>query len=261
MDIFDLKNKISVVTGGYGHIGSGICLALLNRGSVVIVAGRSENKFNQKFQGLENDRLFFKEIDISNSKSIDIFFAQIQKEYGRIDILFNNAHYVRGFEQVGISDEDWAYTMEGVLGSVHKCIRAVVPIMKENGSGKIINISSMYGVVSPNFELYQGEDCEKYTNPPHYGAAKAGIVQLTKYFASYLGKHNINVNSITPGPFPKEQIQIDNPEFIERLKNRNPLNKIGRPEDIQGVSLLLASSASDFITGQNFIIDGGWTIW
>ena len=109
-------------------------------------------------------------------------------------------------------DEDWEYTINGVLGSVQKSIKAVIPIMKTQKFGKIINIASMYVYVSPNFDnLYKGDECEKYTNPPHYGAAKAGVIQLTKYYAVLLGKHNIYVNAISPGPFSKNQIQKDNP--------------------------------------------------
>jgi gluconate 5-dehydrogenase len=152
--------------------------------------------------------------------------------------------------------------MEGVVGSVHKTIRSIIPIMKQQKSGKIINITSMYGIVSPDFEsLYKGDDCEKYTNPPHYGAAKAAIIQITKYFAVLLGKFDIQVNSISPGPFPKEIIQQENPAFITRLKKKNPLHKIGNPKDLAGVIILLSSSASNFITGQTIQVDGGWTIW
>jgi len=185
----------------------------------------------------------------------------VLKKYSKIDVWVNNAHSARGNGQDTIKNEDWSYTMEGVLGSVHKCLKAVSSIMKTQKSGKIINISSMYGLVSPDFSLYEGENCEKYLNPPHYGAAKAGIIQLTKYFAVFLGKYGVNVNTIVPGPFPKEIIQQQNPEFIKRLKSKNPLDKIGCPEDIQGIAILLASDASNFITGQNYIIDGGWTIW
>ena len=134
--------------------------------------------------------------------------------------------------------------------------------MKKQETGKIINITSMYGIVSPDFEnLYHGDNCEKYTNPPHYGAAKAAMIQLTKYYAVLLGKYNIHVNAISPGPFPKEFIQKENPEFINRLKNKNPLRKIGKPEDLAGVIVLLSSPASDFMTGQTLQVDGGWTTW
>jgi len=101
----------------------------------------------------------------------------------------------------------------------------------------------------------------KYTNPPHYGAAKAAVLQLTRYYAVLLGEYNIQVNAISPGPFPKTKIQHENPVFIERLKSKNPLNKIGTPEDLAGVLVLLSSHASDFMTGQNVQVDGGWTIW
>jgi NAD(P)-dependent dehydrogenase (short-subunit alcohol dehydrogenase family) len=168
----------------------------------------------------------------------------------------------KGNNQENMPDGDWEHTMNGVLGSVHKSIKASIPIMKDQKSGKIINIASMYGHISPNFDrLYKGGNCEKYTNPPHYGAAKAGVIQLTKYYAVLLGKHNIYVNAISPGPFSKNQIQQDNPVFIERLKQSNPLNKIGQPDDMAGISVLLSSAASNFITGQNFAVDGGWTIW
>jgi gluconate 5-dehydrogenase len=160
-----------------------------------------------------------------------------------------------------MADNDFLFTLDGVLGSVHKCIKAVLPYMKKNYEGKIINISSMYGLVSPDFKLYEGDDCEKYTNPPHYGAAKAGVKQLTKYYAVLLAKYNIQVNAIAPGPFPSLTVQKDNPEFIERLKAKNPMNKIGVPEDLDGSIILLSSKASGFMTGQILQIDGGWTIW
>lgn len=262
-NMFNLKNKVAIVTGGYGHIGSGIVKSLLDFGAKVIVAGRFKEKFDAKFRNLSFTNLYFEEFDISLSGKYFIKrYNEINKKYGSIDIIFNNAHFAKGNSQENMLDEDWEYTMNGVLGSVHKSIKAVIPIMKTQKFGKIINIASMYGHVSPNFDsLYKGDECEKYTNPPHYGAAKAGVIQLTKYYAVLLGKHNIYVNTISPGPFSKNQIQKDNPVFIERLKQSNPLNKLGKPKDIAGISVLLSSEASNFITGQNFAIDGGWTIW
>lgn len=260
--MFDLTEKIAIVTGGYGHLGSAMVEGLLQQNAKVIVAGRSKDKFDEKFKHIEDKSLLlFRDIDILNAESINTFFKSVNEEFGKIDILINNAHSARGRGQEDMADDDWAYTMDGVLGSVHKCIKAVIPYMKKQNSGKIINVASMYGVVSPDFRLYEGGGCESYINPPHYGAAKAGIIQLTKYFAVYLGKHNVQVNAVTPGPFPKEGIQKENEVFVERLKSKNPLHKIGKPEDLIGVTVLLSSRGSDFITGQNLIVDGGWTIW
>jgi gluconate 5-dehydrogenase len=234
---------------------------LLSKNAKVIVAGRSKEKFNIRFDAIDKRNLFFKQIDILNGDSIVRCINEIANEFGKIDVLINNAHNAKGSGQENMSDEDWSYTLDGVLGATHKCIKVVIPIMKKQQFGKIINISSMYGMISPDFRLYEGDSCEKYTNPPHYGAAKAGINQITKYFAVLLGKYNIQVNAISPGPFPKVNIQHDNPIFVERLKMKNPTLKIGKPDDLKGITILLSSNASDFITGQIIQVDGGWTIW
>ncbi len=262
MNIFNLKGKVAIVTGGYGHLGKAMVLALLAQDAHVVVAGRDKNKFDQAFKDYISQNLYFEELDITQSESFQNCFAAVQEKLSSIDILVNNAHTARGSSQENMSDEDWNYTMEGVVGSTHKSIRAIIPYMKNQKAGKIINITSMYGLVSPDFEtLYKGDYCEKYTNPPHYGAAKAAMIQLTKYYAVLLGKYNIHVNAISPGPFPNPVIQAQNDHFIERLKKKNPLNKIGEPKDIAGAAILLASTASDFITGQTIQADGGWTIW
>jgi len=258
-ELLDLKGRVVIVTGGYGHLGTGMTNRLLAYVANVIVAGRSIEKFKNKFSSL-SDKVTFEYCDISSSKSFKELFEKVYTKFSRIDAVVNNAHFIKGRFTEEISDEDWAATMEGVLGAVYKSIREVTPYLKAQKAGKIINISSMYGVVSPNFKLYEGENCHQYTNPPHYGAAKAALIQLTKYYAVLLGRHNIQVNCITPGPFPKPEIQ-QNEEFIKRLQQSNPLGKIGEPENLVGPLVLLASKGSDFITGQNIIVDGGWTIW
>jgi len=260
-NIFDLTGKVAIVTGGYGHLGKAMSRSLAAFNATVIVAGRSEEKYTTAFDKNERAVIGFEEMDITHSKSVNNCIERVSKDFGCIDILINNAHAAKGNSQENMSDDDWSYTMEGVVGSVHKCIRAVIPFMKKHKSGKIINISSMYGMVSPDFRLYEGNDCEAYTNPPHYGAAKAAMIQLTKYYAVLLGKYNIQVNAVSPGPFPNKTIQRENPAFIERLKNKNPMGKIGQPEDVAGIIALLSSGASDFINGQNIQVDGGWTIW
>ncbi len=253
---FSLKDKVSVVTGGYGHLGKGITEGLMEAGSKVIVAGRSNEKYKKIFDLKEY--IFFIEMDVSSTNSINKALSQIYNNFGHIDILINNAFYLKGNSPEEMSDEEWNYGIDGTLNSVFRCIREAIPYMKKNDKGNIINISSMYGVLSPDFKIY--ETSPDFLNPPHYGSAKAGIIQLTKYYAVYLSRYNIRVNCISPGPFPSEDVQKDI-EFIKKLSLKNPSGRIGTPEDLKGPVVFLASESSSYITGHNLIVDGGWTIW
>jgi gluconate 5-dehydrogenase len=257
MSLFDLTNKTIIITGGYGHLGAAMAKALNDFNATVIIAGRDKTKFDELFHGKE--RYVFIECDITLSESIDRMIYQAQTITGRIDVLINNAQTTKGNSIEEMADEDWSHTIDGVLSSVHKGIRAVIPIMKKQGFGKIINIASMYGMVSPNFDVYK--TIESYTNPPHYGAAKAAVIQLTKYYAAYLGKNNIQVNSISPGPFPNDAVKAGNELFIDRLKERTMLKRVGEAKDIGGAVIFLCSNSSDFITAHNLVVDGGWTAW
>lgn len=255
--LFNLAGKVSLVTGGYGHLGTAISKGLAEAGAKVYVLGRSKEKFEEAFQNQANVSIQFQECDVSDTQSIKNAFASVKAKEGKLDVLVNNAFYSKGQNPEALSDEEWAFGIDGNLNSVYRCIREVIPYLKTNG-GSIINVSSMYGMVSPDFNIY--DESPALLNPPHYGAAKAGVLQLTKYFACYLGKSSIRVNAVTPGPFPSEGVQ-QNEVFIEQLKRKNPLGRIGKPEDLKGAFVYLASDASAFMTGQNMVIDGGWTAW
>ncbi len=254
---FDLNGKIILITGGYGYLGKAITESLAFHGATVFVLGRSKEKFNAAFGEVKaKENIFFSNCDVALSSSIENVFKKIAAEQGRIDVLINNAFYSKGQSPEAMSDEDFALGIDGTLSNVFRCIKGIIPCFKKNGSGKIINVSSMYGMVSPDFAVY--DNFPAYLNPPHYGAAKAGVIQLTKYYANFLGKDGITVNAVTPGPFPSAEVQKAE-GFIEELKNKTALNKIGKPEDLAGAFVFLSSNASDFITGQNIIVDGGWT--
>lgn len=253
-ELFNIKNKVAIVTGGYGYLGYEMSLTLEKSGAKVYVAGRDKNKFDKRFSNTENIR--FIELDISSIDSAKKAFSEIADREGQIDILVNNAAYSATNNPETMQYSEWEKGIDGSLNSVFRTIIEVIPYMKENG-GKIINISSMYGVVIPDLAIYKGR--EKYLNPPNYGTAKAGVIHLTKYYASYLAKYNINVNAISPGPFPSDEVQKDI-IFTERLILKVPLKRIGIPKDLSGILLLLASNASDYITGQNICVDGGWTL-
>jgi len=254
---FDLTGKVIAITGGYGHLGACITAGLAQHGAIVYVLGRSREKFDAAFAGTvyRKENILFKYCDVAADQSVEEAFVSILSVQGKIDVLINNAFYLKG-QSPEMSSEEFAFGIDGTLNSVYRCIRAIIPCFRKNGSGKIINTASIYGMVSPEFEVYA--DFPGYLNPPHYGAAKAGVVQLTKYYAHYLGKEGITVNAVTPGPFPSPEIQKDE-RFIEALKAKTALNRIGKPGDLAGTFIFLASSAADFITGQNLVVDGGWT--
>lgn len=256
-NLFSLENKTALITGGYGYLGTAIAEGLAEAGATVYVLGRNKEKFEAAFKGKDFQNLYFQYCDISETQTVTTAFKEIHEREGNIHILINNAFYSKGQQPELLSDEEWAYGVDGNLNSVYRCIREVLPYLKPNG-GRIINVSSMYGIVSPDFNMY--ENSPGFLNPPHYGAAKAGVLQLTRYFACYLGPYNITVNSVTPGPFPSEKVQEDD-AFIKQLQKKNPLNRIGKPADLKGAFVYLASDASAYMTGQNLVIDGGWTAW
>lgn len=262
IDKFKLSNKIAIITGGYGYLGKYFTEALVEAGAIAIITGKNIDKckivakeIKEKYPEGSIDYL---ELDISKSDSIKGCFKNIYVKYKKINILINNAIYSRHNTLEDMTDEEWNYGIDGTLSSVFRCIREVIPYMKKQKKGNIINISSMYGMVSPDFKIYKND--LGLSNPPNYGAAKSGVIQLTKYCAVYLAKYSIRVNCISPGPFPSYDVK-KNEEFIYRLSSKVPLGRIGKPEELKGALIFLASEASSYITGHNLIVDGGWTIW
>jgi NAD(P)-dependent dehydrogenase (short-subunit alcohol dehydrogenase family) len=178
---FDLKGKVVVITGGYGHLGQAITRSLVFHNATVIVFGRNEDKFLKEFNPKEREKIHFLQGDILESSSIAKAFDSVAREFGKIDVLINNAVSSRGQSPETMKDDDWVFGVDGTLNSVFRCIREGLPYLKSS-KGKIINVSSMYGMVAPDFEIYN--EHPEFLNPPHYGAAKAGVIQLTKYYAS-----------------------------------------------------------------------------
>ncbi len=255
----ELSNKIIAITGGYGHLGSAISRSLLAHGARVFVLGRSQQRFNQTFASelSQKAKIEFVECDIADEESWKIALQSIFASDIGLDVLINNASFKRSASPENTSVDDWNYSIDGVLGSVFKGIQNVFPYFQKQGYGKIINVSSIYAQVAPPLELYQLRP--ESISPPQYGAAKAAVEQLTRYYAAYLGNAGITVNTVSPGPFPKTEVQ-DNSKFIDELAQRTLLKRIGKPEELAGIFTFLSSDASNYITGQCFTVDGGWTV-
>jgi gluconate 5-dehydrogenase len=254
--MFDLTGRTVLLTGGYGHLGRAIAAGLHAHGARVVVLGRSAESFAQAF-GDAADNLHFIFCDVSETASVQAALRQSFDLYGAPGVLINNAFYSRGQQPDGLPDADFALGLDGSVGTAYRCLREVLPYLRAAGGGKIINVASMYGVVAPDFSAYT--NAPQFLNPPHYGAGKAAMIQLTKYFASYLGPENIQVNCVSPGAFPSDNVRQD-AAFEGELQRRIPLGRVGEPQDLAGAFVFLSSAAANFVTGHNLVVDGGWTI-
>ncbi|MCD4782202.1 MAG: SDR family oxidoreductase [Candidatus Eremiobacteraeota bacterium] len=260
MNLFSLKGKTAIVTGGAGHLGTAFSEALAEAGANVVIASRNEKKCIELAERLRNEydiTAVGMELDVSSLDSINKCWENVYLKTGSIDILVNNATYGASGSIETLSEDDWAKGIDGTINNVFRCTKAAIPYMKQQKTGVIINISSMYGNVSPDPMIYGDSG---FDSPPNYGAGKSAIMQFTRYCACHLADYGIRVNCISPGPFPNPDVQKEG-WFIDNLNNKNPLGRIGQPSDLKGIAILLASDASSYITGQNIFIDGGWTIW
>jgi len=258
-ELLSLQNKTVFITGGAGHLGTAMCEALAELGANIVIGSRDKEKSNSITNKLSEEfgvQASAVQLDITNPESIDEALLEIEKKHQGLDILINNAWSGKKNTFESISMDDWKYDIDVCLNGVFYTVKKAYPYLKKT-KGVIVNVASMYGHVAPDYRMYAGTD---HANPPSYGAAKAGVIQLTKYLASFLSPHGIRVNAISPGPFPFSDI-VKNAEFMGALEAKTMLNRLGNPEDLKGAIALLCSDASGYMTGQNICVDGGWTVW
>jgi len=253
-NLFDLANKVVLVTGAMGQLGSEICKAFEKAGSTVFATDKAIN--TKKV--IDSKQVKYFEMDITDKASIIQGMDRVYAECDHLDVLINNAGVscFEPFEERPEESFDWV--MDVNLKGTFLCIQAYVNKIKEKGhNGSIINIGSMYGLISPDFRIYT--DCKR-RNSEVYGATKAGIIQMTRYFAVHLARYGIKVNSVSPGGiFNAESPQGE--DFIENYSYRCPMERMAKCEEVIGGILYLASSAAGYTTGQNLVIDGGMSCW
>lgn len=260
-NLIRLDGKLSLVSGGVGHLGKSISETLAELGSDILLVGQNENNGNLFVEELSKKfsiHAEFRKADLNLKKSID---SLMNSYNSKIDILINNAFTWPGILKLEDTDwEDFESTLSSGVTSPFYLSKRVIEKMKKGNSGNIINIGSMYGIVSPNFKIYRNQS--KMGNALAYNASKAAIIQMTKYLAVYCAKWNIRVNCVSPGPFPRPGTFDGGKEWFEsELKEMNPLKKLGEPWHLKGTIALLASDLGAYMTGQNISVDGGWTIW
>lgn len=260
-ELFSLKGKTALVTGGAGYLGTAMCETFAELDANLIIASRDLAKCEQRCEELVHRsggsiKAIALELDLLNKNSPVELIAEIHQHFPAIDILVNNAWSGNKNSWESITDKDWEYDIDISLNSVFRMTKAAFPDLKST-RGVILNVGSLYSHLGPDYRMYDGKE---FANPPSYGAAKAGVVQFTKYLASFLAPHGIRVNAISPGAFPHPPTQRHT-AFMERLSAKNPLNRIGQPDDIKGAVALLCSNAGCYITGQDLHVDGGWGVW
>jgi NAD(P)-dependent dehydrogenase (short-subunit alcohol dehydrogenase family) len=241
-----LQNKIIIVTGGGGLLGKNIVQRI-----------KSEGGFCVNFEINAETTLDLSTVscDVTNQESIDQSLQKVFEKFKRIDGLVNNA-YPRtsdwGLKFENIPLESWKKNVDMQLNSCFYLSQKVSERMVKQNSGSIINIASIYGEVGPDFSIYNGTEM---TMPAAYSAIKGGLINFSRYMASYLGPKNIRVNTVSPGGIFDGQ----NEQFVSNYNKKVPMKRMGRPEEISPSIAFLLSDDASYITGQNLIIDGGWT--
>lgn len=260
--IFSVQGKTALVTGATGYLGSAMAFILAEAGAHVLVNSRSQERSEAQVKllvdaGYSAEPAVF---DVTSQQDIDRYFAGFQ---GRpLHILINNA-YAGGSGSIELSKaEAYANSYDVTVIAAHNLLKVALPALRkavrQDGDASVINLASMYAMVSPDQRIYASPSG---ANPPFYGAAKAALLQWTRYAACEFGAEGIRVNSMSPGPFPSISVQAGNPDFIRKLANKVPMGRIGQSDEIKGPTLFLASSASSFVNGSNLVVDGGWTCW
>lgn len=262
IEIFSLKGKTALITGATGHLGASIAFIFAEAGAKVLINSRTAERSNAlvarlKAEGHAAESAVF---DVTSPGEVAAFAKCLQG--APLHVLVNNA-YVGGAGSVECAeDEAYIASYDVTLVAAHRLLKAMLPNLRvavqQCGDASIINLASMYALVSPDQRIYESTST---VNPPFYGAAKAALLQWTRYSACEFGKEGIRVNAVSPGPFPSEAVQAANPSFIETLAGKVPMSRIGSSDEIRGPMLFLASSAASFVNGANMVVDGGWTCW
>jgi NAD(P)-dependent dehydrogenase (short-subunit alcohol dehydrogenase family) len=261
--LMDLSGRVALVTGGAGHLGAEIIATLAELGADVAIVDADEPRCIPLAEEISTDfgvHTLPLITNIAEDAQVKEAVEETVDTFGRLDIVINAAAFVGTTELEGWavpfekqSAETWRKAIDVNLTSAFVLSQATAPHLRASGHGTLINVASIYGVVGPDMRLYDGLDMG---NPAAYGASKGGLLQLTRWLATALAP-DIRVNAITPGGISRGQ----NPSFVDKYNARVPLDRMATEEEMKGAIAYLASDLSTYVTGQNLIVDGGWTAW
>lgn len=262
-ELFDLQNRVAVVTGGAGPLARAYEEAFAELGARVAVVDLDEDACDRRAKDIADHadgEAMAVVADLAQPSAAKSIVDRVLARWGRIDVVVNNAAltgtsgvpgYAVPFESQSL--EAWNAAVQINLTPAFQLVQAAREALLASGAGSVINVSSIYGNVGPNMNLYEGT---AMGNPAAYAATKGGLLALTRYLATLLAP-KIRVNAVSPGGIERGQPSA----FVERYERLTPLGRMGCEEDLKGAMAFLASDASAYVTGQNILIDGGWTAW
>jgi NAD(P)-dependent dehydrogenase (short-subunit alcohol dehydrogenase family) len=269
-DLFDVKGKVVVVTGGCGQLGGQFTRALIERGARVAVFDLEPDRCvspELQMAAGDADNFLAVAVDVTRRASIEAGLAAVKSKWGPPHALINNAALDSPpnapAEETGpfetYPETSWDRVMEVNTKGVFLCCQVIGGLMAESGGGSIINISSIYGLVSPDQRIYEYRRAAgaQFFKPVAYSASKSALLNLSRYLATYWAERKIRVNTLTlAGVFNNQDEQ-----FLEKYCAHLPLGRMAREDEYNGAIIFLISDASSYMTGSNMIIDGGWTAW
>lgn len=264
--LFDLSGKVALITGGTGHLGSAFSRSLAEAGASVIVASRDAKKagaFAKTLPRKGKATHHGVELDHIEEASCQAGFERTLDLAGKVDILVNNSLHrdSAAHDLTNVTAEEFTKHLANNTGYfiLARILRDHIVARNKGATkpawGSIIMIGSMYGVVGSYPDAYEGVSI---ASPVQYHALKGGTVHMTRHLAVYWARDHVRVNCLSPGPFPTDAI---NPEMVRRLSTKSPMRRMGLPWELKGAMVYFASDASGYVTGQNLLIDGGWTAW
>lgn len=258
-----LGGRVAAITGGGGHIGAAMAEALAEAGAAVALIDRDEAGLAKVGAGIAaatGGPVSTHAADLADEAAVRALPGVIADRHGRLDILVNCAAFVGTSQLAGWAERfenqgsmAWRMALEVNLTAAFVLVQAATPLLGRHGCGSIINVGSIYGILGPDWSLYADTDM---ANPAAYAASKGGLVQLTRWLATTLGP-DIRVNCVSPGGVARMQPVT----FVQRYVERTPLRRLATEEDLKGITVYLASDLSSYVTGQNIVVDGGWSVW
>jgi len=259
----DLSGRVALITGGAGHIGGEAAAALAELGATVVLTDLDPDKTHEAAAAIAEAHGVPAQgiaVDLADEALLRALPERIAGEFGGLNIIVNAAAFVGASDLAGWavpfaeqSSETWRAALEVNLTAVFNLIQAAEPVLTRAGNASVVNIASTYGLIGPDMRLYEGT---KMGNPAAYGASKGGLLQLTRWLSTVLAP-DIRVNAVTPGGIWRGQPDV----FVARYVEKVPLGRMGKEEDIKGAIAYLASDLSAYVSGENIVVDGGWTAW